>query len=177
MRIIGISGVWSYDNPVWINLRKAFLREFPGARMVIEEESGCNPWEIRRLQDFADRLVRKYDDGTETLIVGHSMGGVIACAVADQFTRSAVRGIVSIYAPHHFFGGSFSRRLDAPARPEVPIISFQARYDEVVWWGTRHKHTVEHTLLDSSHQTSLVANEKLAQKIAEITRRRFFPEA
>src|SRR5262249_6510427 len=77
----------------------------------VEEDTGCHPWEIPRLRRFTDCLIEKYDDGVDTLLVGHSIGGVLACAIAASCKESEVVGVVTIFSPHRFLGGIFSRLL------------------------------------------------------------------
>jgi hypothetical protein len=74
VRIIGINGVWCDRNPVWNNLEAAFRSRFHVSDFVIEEEMNCHPWQVARLRRFADRILERYDDGDETLLIGHSMG-------------------------------------------------------------------------------------------------------
>jgi hypothetical protein len=71
VRIIGINGVWCDRNPVWNNLETAFRRRFHVSDFVIEEEMNCHPWQVARLRRFADRILERYDDGEETLLIGH----------------------------------------------------------------------------------------------------------
>jgi pimeloyl-ACP methyl ester carboxylesterase len=174
MRIIGISGVWCDQNPIWKPLREAFTREFPRSEFVVKEEAGCHPWEIWRLRKIVQDICREYDDGTPTLFVGHSMGGIIACAAAQKFRRSRIRGIVTIYSPHVFLGGFFSYALEAVGILPAPVLSFNARRDELVWWGARHPHSAVHITLPSNHFTDLRDDPGLSAIIADITKREFF---
>src|SRR6202451_178499 len=100
MRIIGINGVWYFENPIWDTLVPAFKSRFPEAEFRVEEDTGCWPTEILRMRCFVDNLVQKYDDGIESLIIGHSMGGIHACALAKRLHRTKVRGIATIFSPH-----------------------------------------------------------------------------
>ncbi|MGH7141026.1 MAG: alpha/beta fold hydrolase [Minisyncoccia bacterium] len=102
MRIIGINGVWCWQNPVWDTLRPAFLERFSGATFIIEGDFDLWPHELTRMRRFIAGLCEKYDDGTPALLVGHSMGGIFALAVAAQLRRTKVLGITTIFSPHRF---------------------------------------------------------------------------
>ena len=177
MRIIGISGVWSNKNPVWHNLAEAFSKEFPVSEFIVEEERNCNPWEIHKLRRFAEAIVRKYDDGTETLLVGHSLGGVIACGIANRFKRTPIQGVVTIFSPHHLFFGSVIDSPEVNGDLKAPVISFSAAYDELVWWGAQHLQAVAHIILRSNHFTDLVTNNEHACRIASEAKAHLFHEA
>lgn len=177
MRIIGISGVWGYRNPVLWTMAEAFVAKYPGAWFVAEEEADCHPWQIGRLRRLTERIVEKYDDGTDVLFVGHSMGGVVACAAAQQFRHSRVRGVVTIFSPHEFLLGIFPALLGARGSVPAPLVTFAAWRDSLVLWGARHPHTHAHTVLDSNHFTNLVGNRELARRIADIASQRIEYEA
>jgi pimeloyl-ACP methyl ester carboxylesterase len=174
VRIIGINGVWCDRNPVWNNLEAAFRSRFHVSDFVIEEEMNCHPWQVARLRRFADRILERYDDGDETLLIGHSMGGVTACAIASRFRKSRVRGVVSIFAPHRFLGGVFARSLKVPREMRVPVITFEAQRDRLVWWGAKHPQSLVHTVLATNHLDDLIDDHRHAEKIAEETRRALF---
>ncbi len=179
MRIVGISGVWSNENKnPWKNLGAAFLDVFPSAQFSVEEEYFCHPWEIERLRSFTAEVVAKHDDGERLLLVGHSMGGVIACASSPSFKRSPVCGIATIFSPHRSWGGVFTQSLNSRAlSADVPIVSFAAKYDELVWWGAEHPQALEHIKLHSNHLTDIVHNKQVSETIAKETKRVLFKTA
>src|SRR6266436_1389678 len=117
MRVVGIAGVWNgvfhNQDPMWTNLSMAFKEQFPTSFFTLEEEHNCQPWEIWRMNRLIIRVIKNHDDGQDILLVGHSMGGVIACACAKRFSRSKVIGIVTINSPHYFPNAIFSQALDA----------------------------------------------------------------
>ena len=168
--------MWCDRNPVWNNLEAAFRRRFHVSEFVIEEEVNCHPWQVARLRRFADRILERYDDGEETLLIGHSMGGVTACAIANRFRKSRVRGVVSIFAPHRLLGGLFARSLQVPREMRVPVITFEAQRDRLVWWGAKHPQSVVHTVLATNHLDDLVNDHRHAEKIAEEARKALCPE-
>ncbi len=176
MRIIGINGAWSYRNPIWRNLEEAFCQRFECREFVVEEERGCQPWEYARLKRFATKIVQLNDDGMDTLLVGHSLGGVTACAIANQFKYSRVCGIVTIFSPHQFLFGAFPRLLGATEKLEVPVVSFGARYDEAVWWGAHHPQARAHFITASNHFSDLVVDSRFAHQIAQESKSVLFPQ-
>lgn len=179
MLIIGINGVWCNQNPIWNTLRPAFLKQLPDSAFVVEEEKDCWPYEIGRLQQFGRDIVERHDTGEDMLLVGHSMGGVTACAIADQFQRSRIRGIVTIYSPHGAYLGIFSLLLQATQILRVPIVTFGAWKDELLWLGlgTSHPQSKGHTVLKSNHYLDLVQNPAIAETIARESTRLLFSSA
>lgn len=173
MRIIGISGVWREDDPLWDTLGPAFLQEYPHATFVSEVEF-MHPWDTDRLRACRDRTVEKYDDGEKTIFVGHSMGGPIVCASAQRFERSCVLGIVTIFSPHQYFYGEYLERLEATGPLPAPIITFGGRLDPLVPWGTRHPDSVRHEMLWADHRFALLYNVGgIANHIARVSKETF----
>lgn len=150
LTILGISGIRSNKNPIWETIGPAFLKEFPNAHFVLEEEHDCEFYEYWRFRKLTDRLVHTYDDGRDLIIVGHSMGGIVATALVGRLRKSRVICLVSIAAPHHTCGSIFSRLLQAPRDPQVPHLTFQVIPDRVVPWGTKHRHSSDHAVVRSS---------------------------
>lgn len=165
MRVIGIGGIWSSNNPVWATLGPAFERAFVHARFIPDDVFG-HPWSFGTFRSHGDAVVRRHDTSGEVVIVGYSMGGVVACAIASAFRRARVHGVVTLYAPHTFIGSFFTAQLGAPRCPPVPVVSFGARYDEIVWWGARHPCALEHHDMPSTHFIDLLVRDDIADTIA-----------
>lgn len=180
MHFVCISGIWCPEQPIaiWPPLARAFYTQFPHAQFCgPEQEAWIGLLEFDRLQRMCDRIVEKYDDGRKLILVGHSAGGVVATAIANRFQNSRVYGIVTIFSPHCFLGGVFPWMLGEKDRVGAPIVSFGASADELVWWGTRHPQSVSHTMLCSTHFSTLAREPELAGHIAATTKRILFPEA
>lgn len=177
MHIIAISGIWCPEQTIaiWEPMLRAFKKNFPFARMSVEQEGGIWPWDIARMNDFCDRIVARHDEGGKTLLLGHSMGGVFATAIANRFRRTPVFGVVTIFSPHLFFGGLYPWLLGETERVRAPIVSFGASDDELVWWGTRHPQSISHTTLLSTHYVSLLTSPELVDEIATTTKKVLFP--
>lgn len=179
MRMVCISGAWVRGGqlPFWPNVQSEFHGWIPEiSEMVVEALEFCHPWDYERLREFRDYLVKKYDDGKPTIFVGHSMGGVLACAVAKRLRRTRVLGIVTLFSPHRMFGGAFLRALDAQGNlGGMPIISFGAVGDLLVpFWATRHPHARRHIRVMALHRRSLEKRRRLVQKIARIVHEEIF---
>ncbi|GEM_PF-4903571 len=169
MRIVGITGVLttSPHSAMWMHLQQSFARHFPRSSFFVEHLFYL-PWEIYKMRSFANYIVDKYDDGEdELLLLGYSMGGVLARNVAGSLRKTRVNTIVTIFSPHMLWGSWFSTMLGAPQYDSVPLLSFQARNDCVVWWGSRPRHSSSHYVIDSSHYLSLL-QPHVAEKIAHI---------
>ncbi len=164
MRLLGVNGIWCFDNPVVPAVARAIASKAPIADIQNTEERGMLPIDIPRMIRYRDALVQRYDDGIESLIVGHSLGGVIACAVAQRLQKTPVVGIVTINSPHNYVGYTcvLGARGDLPA----PIVTFQSARDRVVLWGTRHPAAAKHLVLDADHWRDIATNRVLPETIA-----------
>jgi pimeloyl-ACP methyl ester carboxylesterase len=173
MRVIGISGLWCYDDPVWRTVGPAFEQHFDCAFMA-EEFRALHLLQINRMRRFVSQIVEKYDDGAHTLLVGHSMGGVFACAVAERMKRTSLLGIVSVFAPQRFPIPRLWSLIGDPQTINVPIITFCAKRDEGVWWGSRHPRSKCHTKLECDYFKDISNDPSFAMNIARITKRELF---
>lgn len=170
MRIIAIVGIWNFPReyqPLWQHFETAFTEEFPGSHFFLEQE-WFSFWEKSRIRHFSDRIVEKYDDGgKEILLLGYSMGGVIAAAIAPRFRNTPVRKVVTVWSPHTFLGGLFSRMCGSTlgALP-APILSCQSRFDWFVPWGSKYPNATRHIIVPCDHLFSLLWSKKPANLIA-----------
>lgn len=165
MRIIAINGLWCYNAEPWRLVRPRLERRLPVRSFIELEEYACGVRTMHRLRRLTERVVSTMDDGVETLLLGHSMGGVVACSAAARFTRTPIRGIVTVFAPHRMFFGAFTRYLSAPDMLPAPILTFEAKHDEIVH-GTRHRSSIEHIVLDSNHYDDLLRDHTVAERIS-----------
>ncbi len=171
MRIIGIVGIWSTETlykPTWKHLEAAFRKRFPVSTFCVEYQ-WFSPWEGERMRNFAKRIVEKHDtDGEEIMLVGMSMGGVIAAAIAPMFKKAKVCKVVTIWSPHTFWGGVFSRMLGSDLKDVgAPVLSCAARYDWCVIWGAQHPAAKKHIVVATDHLCGVVFSSYPAEQIAE----------
>lgn len=133
LKIIGVVGM--LDNPhvgarLWQFMGEAFLHEFPDATFTTEHLFYF-PWQKSKIQRLAEKILDKHDTGEELILLGHSLGGIIACAIAPKFKHSKVKCVVTVSSPHklHFL----YRFLDAePTQLPFPVITFADTFDTVV---------------------------------------------
>jgi pimeloyl-ACP methyl ester carboxylesterase len=133
LKIIGIVGIGNFfgaDDMLWNHLRTACIEIMPDATFVIEHALYF-PWQKDIIATFANDIVEKHDTGEDLILLGYSLGGIIACACAPRFTKSNIRVIATIGAPHRI--GMFYRWLNAEATPlPMPVLSFTGILDPVV---------------------------------------------
>ena len=165
LRIVAVSGIRSRNNPIWRHFFAAFKEFLPHGCMEIEEEPMCEFYHIGRFRRFAGRLVERYDDGRQTLFVGHSMGGLISCKVVSELQITPVVGVITVFTPHQHW--PFARLLQVPKNPGVPTISFEAERDHLVPWGTRHPLSSLHTKISSRHLRGIADDPRIARSIVE----------
>ncbi len=175
MRFLGINGILCFDNPVLQQVSTALSRLVPFTQVQITEETGMHFHQVSRFVRYRDWLSSEFDDGVPTLLVGHSLGGVIACSVSRTLKRTKVVGIVTINAPHRYIG--YSRVLDAVGDLPAPIVTFQGKRDRVVFWGTKHPQSQLHTVLDVDHYRDIGNYPHHAKAIAEHTVATLFPRS
>jgi hypothetical protein len=66
--------------------------------------------------------------------------------------------------------------LRVPGEMHVPVITFEAQRDHLVWWGAKHPQSIMHTVLATNHLDDLINDHRHAEKIAEETKRSLFPK-
>jgi len=155
-----------YKVPMWQHLEREFRSVFQVHAAVVEHAFYL-PWEYEKMRTYAEQVRLAHDTGDDVLIVGHSMGGVLACGIASRFTKSRVRGVVTIFSPHTYLGGKFTRALGAEMIT-APLVSFGAKWDVWVPYGTRHEKSREHMELDTDHVIGLMRNPQWARIIAQL---------
>ena len=155
-----------YKDPMWQHLEQEFKKVFPIDEAVVEHLFYL-PWEFEKIRVYAKHVRFSHDTGDDVLIVGHSMGGVLACGIAPQFSKSRVRGVVTIFSPHTYMGGRFSLEFGA-VNIAAPIVSFAATWDAWVPYGARHEKSREHVELKTDHVFGLVQNPQWSRIIARI---------
>jgi pimeloyl-ACP methyl ester carboxylesterase len=171
--ILGINGVLCYDNPVWNTLMPAFLRYFPSAQCVVEEDTGLQLWQLRRMQRFMEMLCKKYDrPETKLILVGHSMGGLFASAIASRLQEAELAGVTTVCSPNSSVW-MYPLYLGAARRFDAPAVSFGGARDRYVLYGTRHPRAVYHQTIDCDHYESLSRNRQVAEWIASVSAKHF----
>lgn len=167
MRIIGIVGIMDddYSARMWDHLGPALQAHYPGATVEVAR-ADYQFWQASAMRAFALRIAAAHDSGEDVLLVGHSMGGIVAAAAATRFRKSRVVGVVTLFAPHRFLRGVFSKMLRCEALDGIPIVTFGAWIDILSAWGNRHQDSLCHTRLLTDHHHGLVKSRRLADKIA-----------
>ncbi len=182
MRIIGICGILDSAQlknpkkgmtPMWKNLRTASRYAFPGSTF---STTRCWYWHLGlwKAKKYCDRILRMYDTGEDVILVGHSVGGLLACRLAGRFKKSRVVGVVTINTPFHFHYALFPYLFGGRKKLHVPVVSFGGTRDWLVPWGTKHPQAIVHTMFDADHQEDLKVNKNgMVNKIFKIVKEVF----
>lgn len=167
-RIIGITGIRESEIPcrgIWEYFETAFMGVYPEAEFSVKKFKYL-PWEGKKICHYADDILEEYDDGKTTMLLGYSMGGVIATALEPRFKKTKISKVVTVFSPHTFLGGIFSKMCGSGlVKTRAPIFSMQARFDVVVPWGSKYPGAEQHRILNCDHLYGL--NLKNAMKIAQ----------
>jgi surfactin synthase thioesterase subunit len=125
------------------------------------------------MKDLSSQILEEEDTDDDILLLGHSMGGIMACGLAPQFKKGRIRGVVTVFTPHTL--GRVIPALDYYRiiygdLPSVsaPIISFGGMLDPLVWWCfTRHPRSVKHVYVASDHRFLLGWRRSIGRRIAQ----------
>lgn len=140
------SGTPNQASTFWDNWTEAFRISFPACEVVVDK-SFYLPWNVRLIQLYGQQILKKYDDGQDIILIGHSLGGVIAEGIALSFQKSKVQGILSVSAPLKFswlWGYPFILK-------DIPHFSCSGHWDFIAppWFAYRNpKH---HMMLNGGH--------------------------
>jgi pimeloyl-ACP methyl ester carboxylesterase len=171
--IVYIPGILNFP-PYWRisnHLMKAYSKRFPDA-VFATEDCFYFPWEKTKMLRFAEEILKKNDvTGQEVILLGYSMGGVIATAIAPRFKHAKVR-VITLMAPHTFLWGLFPKMLGSSLSSDggIDIVSFQGWLDWAVVWGAKHPHARKHHKIFCDHLVGLLFSSQPAEKIAEASK-------
>lgn len=135
---------------VWLGMRRRLCAR--GAGPIYTLSYGPP---LASIEDFADELATRIEEilrdtgASSVLVVGHSMGGLVARAYLRRCGGGRVAQLVTIGTPHHgsVLAGRFPGRCLAEMRPgsawlralnasplprDVPIVSIWSRHDSMV---------------------------------------------
>ncbi len=175
MKIIGIVGILNMfpeeQDRFWIGLREAFAQTHPDAPFILERQFYV-PWQKKRIQQYTDLLLEKYDTGEELLLIGHSMGGLIALTLAQRLTQSTICATVTIGSP--FKPALLRRFLDVPEPPhDTHLLCCYGIFDPLVPFVCARHPSASTLALWSDHFIWFFLNKKPANTIAQEVARRF----
>lgn len=168
LRILCISGSNHrphVDYPIWTNLHQALQSHLQHASLVLAHQY-FRPWQITKMHTFARRIASKYDDGTPTILLGYSLGGLIALRVASDFQHTPVIAVATISTPHSLaWLWSFKNNLPKG----VTFISFVALLDLIVPFFLSYVPYHSH-LLVSTHRHRTQSPSKAIYRISHTIR-------
>jgi len=171
MKIVTVSG--TLDNSkrfpkFWKNLEDSFAKYFPKARFVLHTDFYF-PWETDKMRNYGEELLSLYDDGEDIILLGHSIGGVIATIIAPKFKKSKVKLLVTLNSPHKL--ESLYEKIDRSFKMDkvkIPIASFSSILDPIVpFFMAKHPKSNIHDFFIAEHVTTFIFFPKLCDRIAE----------
>lgn len=166
-RILGLVGSWHRVRPQgagqnWAHFEQAFKAQYPHADFVVEQR-WLNPWDKKGWLAYAQEVAQRYDDGQPTLLLGFSLGGVIAQEVAVCLTKTPVVGVVAVCSPLRW---AQFYHVNVPEKASYPRLSFAGGLDPVIWpFFCHHKGITTYTL-PTEHWASFILYTKPAQWVA-----------
>ncbi len=171
MRVVFICGILDHKekDPIWNHLSAAFGSAYQCKTHVMRR--WYLPGAVLSKRTFIHRIVAEHDVRDDVLLVGHSMGGVLACGVAARMQTARVLGVVTIFSPHLLAGNVFLNMVDGHVPEHVPVISFGATRDGLVWKQyTVHPRACAHLEINTDHQDELIHDPSIAHAIAQFTK-------
>jgi pimeloyl-ACP methyl ester carboxylesterase len=178
MKIVLIAGTWYREDvylSIWGNIQSALKYQYPEASFVCKQ-AVYHLWNLDIMKSLGNSIVAEEDTGEDILLLGHSMGGIIACGIASKFKKSRVVGVVTIFSPHmlgkvipglDYTRILFGKREKIPA----PVISFGGAIDPLVWsMFTAHPNALHHEILWSDHRFLLGSSQEVSDRIANVVR-------
>lgn len=167
-----ISGLNTSASTAWKPFEQCFAKYLPQASFNVATLPDCWVHQTERMKAFILKTATEYNTGEDTILVGHSLGGVMACAMQVLMRDTCVLGITTIHSPNTYLGSIWPTILHAE-HVLAPIISYEARHDEVLLWGSRHPKSMLHVKHDSNHFQHLLEREALSDEIVKTTVRTF----
>ena len=170
MDIVIVHGVVSPrgHNPL-PHLAKGFKKAFPTAQIHFEHRLYA-PWSTGTMLRLIAHIRAKYQKSDSVMLVGHSLGGIVALAAAREMHNACA--VVTIFSPHTAYHSLFSQMLLSESHNErFIIISFGALRDRVVpHSGTMHPRAKYHGVIDTDHVAGLARDVRITDEIAHTVR-------
>lgn len=150
---------------------------------------------LASIEDFGDQLATRIEEilrdtgASSVLLVGHSMGGLVARAYLRRHGAGRVAQLVTIGTPHHgsVLAGGFPGRCLAQMRPDsswlralnasplprdVPIVSIWSRHDSMVAPQARSELPGAWNIaLEGIGHNALLRDAGVARLVAELLKR------
>ncbi len=169
LTILCINGIITpepVNSRLWGPIAEEFADHYPDATFRIEHLL-YGPHNIVAMRAFIAELVARYDHaGDHLIIIGHSMGGIIALAAEPRFAKSKVLAVVTVFSPITYIGAFYPLMLGAhKISHTAKIFSFAATHDLFVPYGARHPQADHHEDVFSTHILFPLVSNQLAKRI------------
>ena len=128
-RIIGVVGVSDSLFPGadewWAIVGRVFLELFPKAQFSVERQLYF-PWQTHLMRSYASDIRDRHGhDGVNTMLFGHSLGGLVACEAA--LTMPNVQALLTMCTPHRL-----AFLWDVGTRSTVPLVAIAGTKDQFI---------------------------------------------
>ncbi|MFM1813736.1 MAG: Thioesterase domain [Pseudomonadota bacterium] len=174
LRIVYIAGSMNREN-TWRdqsivlgrNLAEDLRRR--GFSEVLEFHRSHWPHQVGRVRRIVDEVSERFDDGIQTVFVGHSLGGVIAHGVAQRLEADTL-AVVAIHAPlrigRRIWGVDY-RKTKVPTLAIAGTLDLLVPRHLSVWRGMTATETeIVHTEHSFGYQYVSRLRNRLADRIA-----------
>ena len=158
MQLVVVTGITSFDPSGW-RLWHAGLQKFlPDINLHILRRLyflPVSPWAQARAREVIDEGVALLQTEEPTILIGYSLGGLIAKTMIQRSKDHQVKLLVTLGTPHRAMFGvqRFIKNIGVPESVHVPTFTYGGLQDRLV--HARHTHmdgAQTHTILNCNHR-------------------------
>ncbi len=126
--------------------------------------------EIDKMKKLKEELLNLIDNNKETILIGHSFGGIIINSALNQSKKNKVKKVISIFAPNQMNLFGMKKRKEflgysSKLNSNIKTKSYGAYFDYVVpfFWTKINNETHENLFTD--HYVQLFYSKKFFNKL------------
>ncbi len=134
MRIIFIPGIKTYN--FYLNgWRKDLATQFPKAEVIFLNDEFYMWWQMEKLEKIISKALNILKDGTPTIIIAHSFGGILAKTIIGRSPKANITKLTTMASPHTMSPLGIKKikhKLNTPMTVNVPSYTFGGYFDPIV---------------------------------------------